>query len=102
MDLEGDKKPNDKIYQGFVRNSSDINPMVRHIMNEVGITKYLTFHSTRHTFSVSALTLGMSIETVSDIMGHSDLKTTQIYAKIIDDKRIEEMSKWNKLNKLVV
>lgn len=100
LDLNGDKKPNDKIYQGFVRNSSDINPMVRHIMKEVGIDKYLTFHSTRHTFAVSALTLGMSIETVSDIMGHSDLKTTQIYAKIIDDKRIEEMSKWNKLSKL--
>ncbi len=100
LDLEGDKKPNDKIYQGFVRNSSDINPMLRHIMTEVGINKYLTFHSTRHTFAVSALTLGMSIETVSDIMGHSDLKTTQIYAKVIDDKRIEEMSKWNKLNKL--
>lgn len=100
LDLDGDKKPTDKIYQGFVRNSSDINPMLRHIMSEVGINKYLTFHCTRHTFAVSALTLGMSIETVSDIMGHSDLKTTQIYAKVIDDKRIEEMSKWNKLNKL--
>jgi hypothetical protein len=69
-------------------------------MKEIGIDKYMSFHSTRHTFAVSALTLGMSIETVSDIMGHSDLKTTQIYAKIIDDKRIEEMSKWNKLNKI--
>ena len=100
LDISGDKKPIDNIYQGFVRNSTDINPMLRFIMKEVGIDKYLTFHSTRHTFAVSALTLGMSIETVSDIMGHSDLKTTQIYAKIIDDKRIEEMSKWNKLNHL--
>ncbi len=40
----------------------------------------------------------MSIETVSDIMGHNDLRTTQIYAKVIDDKRKEEMSKWDKLN----
>lgn len=88
-------KPHDKVYNGFVRNSSDINPIMRFILKEVGINKYLTFHSTRHTFAVSALTLGMSIETVSDIMGHSDLKTTQIYAKIIDDKRIGEMTKWN-------
>ncbi|MCW3788506.1 site-specific integrase [Plebeiibacterium sediminum] len=100
LDLDGDKKPNDKIYQGFVRNSSDINPMLRFIMNEVGIKKRLSFHCTRHTFAVSALTLGMSLETVSDIMGHNDLRTTQIYAKIIDDKRKEEMSKWNRLNNL--
>lgn len=98
LDLK-DKKPNDTIYQGFVRNSSDINPMLRFIMKEVGINKYLSFHSTRHTFAVSALTLGMSLETVSDIMGHNDLRTTQIYAKIIDDKRKEEMSKWNRLNR---
>jgi site-specific recombinase XerD/ribosomal protein S27E len=99
LDLDGDKKPDDKIYQGFVRNSTDINPMLRFIMKEVGIKKRLSFHSTRHTFAVSALTLGMSIETVSDIMGHNDLRTTQIYAKIIDTKRKEEMSKWNNLNK---
>ncbi|MGQ1783890.1 tyrosine-type recombinase/integrase [Saccharicrinis sp. GN24d3] len=100
LDLDGDKKPNDKIYKGFVRSSSDINPMLRFIMNEVGIKKRLSFHCTRHTFAVSALTLGMSLETVSDIMGHNDLRTTQIYAKIIDDKRKEEMSKWNRLNNL--
>ncbi|MCU4174004.1 tyrosine-type recombinase/integrase [Carboxylicivirga sp. N1Y90] len=98
LDLK-DKKPSDTIYQGFVRNSSDINPMLRFIMKEVGINKYLSFHSTRHTFAVSALTLGMSLETVSDIMGHNDLRTTQIYAKIIDDKRKDEMSKWNRLNR---
>lgn len=98
LNIEEGKKPNDRIYDGFVRKSSDINPMLRFIAKEIGIDKYLTFHSTRHTFAVTALTLGMSIETVSDIMGHSDLNTTQIYAKIIDEKRIEEMSKWNKLN----
>jgi hypothetical protein len=69
--------------------------MLRFIMKEVGIEKRLSIHCTRHTFAVSALTLSMSIETVSDIMGNNDLKTTQIYAKIIDDKRKEEMSKWN-------
>lgn len=100
LDLDGVKKPTDKVYKGFVRNSTDINPTLRAIMKIVGINKYMTFHSTRHTFAVSALTLGMSIETVSDIMGHSDLKTTQIYAKIIDDKRIEEMAKWDKLTKV--
>jgi len=98
LDIKETKNPNDKVYAGFVRNSSDINIILRFIMKEIGVSKYLTFHSTRHTFAVSSLTLGMSIETVSDILGHNDLRTTQIYAKVIDDKRKEEMSKWNKLN----
>jgi integrase len=97
LDIDETKKPNDKIYSGFVRNSTDINTILRFIMKEIDISKYLTFHSTRHTFAVSSLTLGMSIETVSDILGHNDLRTTQIYAKVIDDKRKEEMSKWDKL-----
>lgn len=95
LDLSEDKQPDDFVYAGYVRSRSDINPIVRKIMEKAGIKKYMTFHCTRHTFAVCALTLGMSIETVSDIMGHSDLKTTQIYAKVIDDKRIDEMSKWN-------
>ena len=48
------------------------------------ITKRMNFHSSRHTWATRALTKGMRIEHVSKLMGHSDIKTTQIYAKIID------------------
>ena len=43
LDIKGCTKPTDKIYQGFVRNSSDINPMLRFIMKEIGIDKYMSF-----------------------------------------------------------
>lgn len=50
------------------------------------ITKHITFHSARHTFAVIQLTLGTDIYTLSKLLGHSELKTTQIYCDIIDQK----------------
>ncbi len=58
---------------------------------EAGITKHITFHSGRHTFAVYQLSKGTDIYTVSKLLGHSDLKTTQIYADIIDSKKREAM-----------
>jgi hypothetical protein len=58
-----------------------------------GITKDITFHCARHTFAVLQLTLGTEIFTLSKLLGHSELKTTQIYAKIIDEKKREAVNK---------
>lgn len=54
-----------------------------------GITKKITFHNFRHTYATLQLYNGTDIYTVSKLLGHKDLKTTQIYTKIVDDaKRI--------------
>lgn len=55
-------------------------------MKECGIEKNISFHSARHSFAVCALSNGMPIESVSRILGHTEIKTTQIYAKITDAK----------------
>ncbi|MFV0593816.1 MAG: tyrosine-type recombinase/integrase [Draconibacterium sp.] len=47
----------------------------------------------RHSFATLCLTEGMSIETVSKLLGHTKIKTTQIYARIIDKKLSEDMDK---------
>jgi integrase len=58
-----------------------------------GINKHITFHSARHTFAVMMLQLDVDLYTVSKLLGHRDIKTTQIYAKILDKKKQEAVNK---------
>jgi site-specific recombinase XerD len=51
------------------------------------ITKSITFHCARHTFAVLQMTLGTELYTLQKLLGHSQIQTTQIYAKIIDEKK---------------
>lgn len=62
-----------------------------------GITKNLTFHMSRHSFATMELTLGADLYTTSQLMGHADVESTQIYAKIIDAKKIEAVYMIDKL-----
>jgi integrase len=52
-----------------------------------GITKKITFHCFRHTFATLQLSMGTDIYTVKEMLGHTDIKTTQIYAKILDETK---------------
>jgi len=64
-----------------------------------GIKKRVTFHVARHTNATLLLSAGVAIETVSKILGHSDIKTTQIYAKVIDEKKREAANILDKIMK---
>lgn len=57
-----------------------------------GIEKDITFHCGRHTFAVLMLDLGTDIYTVSKLLGHKELSTTQIYAKVLDRKKQKAVS----------
>lgn len=57
-----------------------------------GIDKHLTFHTSRHTFGTLMMTVGADLYTTCKLMGHSDVRTTQIYAKIVDSKKIEAVN----------
>lgn len=58
-----------------------------------GIEKRTSFHQARHTFGTLLLSAGVPIESISKMMGHTNIKTTQVYAKVTDDKISEDMDK---------
>ena len=66
------------------------------IMEEVGISKHITMHCARHSFAILALNKGMPIESVSRILGHTNITTTQIYAKITLQKLGTDMENFEK------
>jgi len=57
----------------------------------------LFIHVARHTFATTSVNLGIPIEIISKLLGHTSLKTTQVYAKIVDNVKEREMKKWDKL-----
>ena len=89
--------PDDRVFTGL-KYSSYMNVELSKWVMRAGIKKDITFHCARHTFAVLQLTLGTEIYTLSKLLGHSELKTTQIYAKIIDEKKREAVNKIPDIN----
>ena len=69
-----------------------MNAYLKELADICGIKKNLTYHLARHTFATTVtLTNGVSIESVSKMLGHTNIRTTQIYAKVINQKSGSEM-----------
>lgn len=69
------------------------NLYLKEVAVRCGINKTLTFHMARHTFATTVtLSNGVPIESVAKMLGHRNIRTTQIYAKIIKDKLAEDMN----------
>ena len=69
-----------------------INKRIKEVAKLCGIEKRTSFHLSRHTFAVLALNYGMPIESVSKILGHTNITTTQIYAKVTNTKLEHDIS----------
>ena len=75
-----------------ILSNQKMNAYLKEIAAVCGIEKELTFHIARHTFATTVtLTNGVPIETVSKMLGHKNLHTTQHYAKVLDRKVSEDM-----------
>jgi integrase len=85
-------KVDEKIFPG-IEYSGWISQKLKLWVLSAGIRKTISFHSFRHTFATGQLSAGTDIYTVSKMLGHKNLKTTQVYAKIIDQKKIDAANK---------
>ena len=81
-------EPNERVFMGL-KYSAWHNMRLQQWAMRAGISKSITFHCARHTYATLQLTLGSDIYTVSKMLGHKHLKTTEIYAKVIDHKKKE-------------
>lgn len=76
-----------------VLSNEKLNVFLKEVANFVGIQKNLTFHMARHTFATTVtLSNGVPIETVSKLLGHSKIATTQIYARVLENKVSNDMN----------
>lgn len=94
----------EKYHPNFNMDSSDksifsissnqrVNEYLKEITNICGIRKNISFHCSRHTFATLALNKGVSLESVSKILGHTNIRTTMIYANVTNQKIELEMKK---------
>lgn len=88
-----DQKPGDRVFD--LPKNETVNDVIRLWTTEARINKNITFHCSRHTAATLQLSLGTPIETVSKLLGHSKISTTQIYAKIINKNKVDAVNQQN-------
>ncbi len=82
---------NAPVFKGLV-NDGNLNENLKKWAKDAGVKKHVSYHTSRHSFATMMLTLGADLYTVSKLLGHSSVRHTQIYAKIIDRKKDEAIS----------
>lgn len=90
MPERGTAADTDKVFN--LPNYQGVRRCLRIWLEDVGINKHITFHIARHTFATLMLTLGADLYTTCKLLGHSKVTTTQIYAKIVDTKKVEAVN----------
>lgn len=85
-------KSTDLVFED-IHTPNSTNEAIKRWVLRAGIQKDITFHCGRHTFAVMMLDLGTDIYTVSKLLGHRELNTTQIYAKVLDKNKQAAVSK---------
>ncbi|WP_409415821.1 tyrosine-type recombinase/integrase [Flavobacterium sp. PS2] len=84
-------EPNKKVFHGLKK--WDVDRVLPVWLAHAGITKHFTFHCFRHTYATLQLAAGTDIFTVSKMLGHKNVKTTQIYSHIINQKKRDTTAK---------
>ena len=78
-----------------VLSNQKTNEYLKNIMEIAGIDKQISFHCARHSYATNGIELGIPLEVISQLLGHTDVKVTRIYAKYSDNVKARELEKWN-------
>lgn len=95
MPERGDKTPEDFVFE--LPSGNEVNRLLKPWAKAAGISKRFSYHTSRHTFATMMLTLGADLYTTSKLLGHADVKMTQVYAKIVNKKKDEAVNLVNGL-----
>jgi len=85
----------EQLFKAISSRTAYANKDLGKIVKKIGLGKDISYHSSRHTWATRALRKGMRIEYVSKLLGHSSIKTTQIYAKIVNAELDKAMDIFN-------
>ncbi|MDQ9824801.1 tyrosine-type recombinase/integrase, partial [Acinetobacter sp. 163] len=79
--------------------NADVNRTLKDICQVIGIEKRITWHTARHTFATQLLAQSVPITTIQKLLGHTSVKTTQIYSEVLDNTLIIDLKKTAKRSK---
>ena len=88
------RKPAEEVFAGL-KYSAWNNLKLQQWVMKAGIHKSITFHCARHTYATLQISLGTDVYTLQSMLGHKSIRNTQIYAKIMDDRKIEAANRLN-------
>jgi len=88
----GEAEGGDKVFSTLPSNTR-INDILQMWADAAGVKKHISFHISRHSFATMMLTLDVDLYTTSKLLGHRNIATTQIYAKIIDQKKDDAVNR---------
>lgn len=83
---------NGLVFSKLPETRSGLNLQIKKWVKAAGIEKDVCFHMSRHTFATSLLTLGADLYTTSKLLGHKNIATTQIYAEIVNQKKVDAVN----------
>jgi integrase len=86
------QEPQQNVFEGLSYSAHQNSILLKWVIN-AGIQKHLTFHCFRHTYATLQLQNGTDLYTVSKMLGHKDIRTTQIYAKVVDESKRQTTDK---------
>ena len=85
----------DNIFHNLTITSTTVEVVLKEWMKAAGITKHITYHQRRHTTASLAISAGADISAVKDVLGHGSITSTEVYAKVALEKKIEAVNLFN-------